>query len=323
MKIASAAFLFTVAGIASATSGLRGNSSTRDLAQKRDYRIRSSATVICHGGGKCDYDASDFASANFRGPNGRFGGCKSGDCVVACDLSCAVFPAKGGDNQEAKAAESKGQNIPIPPENSPNKITTAVTKNGKKVGETREREDPLRSGGGGRHLQSRSLERARGYGFSEARKEWDRYGFTCSSRVDVKKDFEPAVRKYVYPQCEEQYNWWQDRADACKKGAANFVDKKLAECSSHSDCSGLGDAAAGGIAADFCGIGTGYGKSSSWDRGCIRIGENRCKSKVLDIISDYARDGQCDGLSRGQRPSSRQIRSLERDCEDEVKSLTS
>lgn len=169
-----------------------------------------------------------------------------------------------------------------------------------------------------------SLERAFKYGLHKAEREWIDWNHSCDDRDDVLDDFKPDVIKYVLPMCEEQYDWWPDREGKCKKGAMAFVDKKLAECSDHDDCKKLGDVAADGIAIEFCEIQQkGGGRYSPWDKGCIRTGENRCKSEVVDIIVDMANDNSCGKLKPGERLSNNEIKDLEEKCEDEVESLTS
>ena len=169
---------------------------------------------------------------------------------------------------------------------------------------------------------NRKIRNARNYGFTQARNEWKEFDYSCNSREDVRSDFAPAVKKYVNPQCKNRYRGRRNRR-ACREGTAKFVNKKLAECSSHDDCSKVGDAAAGAIAKEFCGMRLRNRGGSSWDRGCIRTGENRCKSKVVDIVNGYARGGQCRRLRRGERLSSGQISFLERECIQEVEALTS
>lgn len=176
---------------------------------------------------------------------------------------------------------------------------------------------------GGGKKKDESLQRAYDYGAYQAQKEWTDYGHFCDGRDDVLDHFRPDVVEYVLPMCQTQYGWWPDREQACKDGAMGVVDEKLAECSSHDDCNKLGDVAADAIAIQFCGVRESYSLDAAWDKGCVRTGENRCKSRVVDIIVGMANNDNCGRLEPGQRLSAGEIRDLEEKCEDEVESLTS
>ena len=153
-----------------------------------------------------------------------------------------------------------------------------------------------------------------------AEKLWDTRNYDCDFR-DITRNFIPDVKDQVYDDCDYYYLSRKARRD-CEKGAIDWATKKANRCTSVTDCSGLGEPFARGIARKYCGSrsansgSSGSGRPKLIPRECKKIARNNCRSEVAKLVGDQVDDGECGDI---RRTYDIDFDYLEDECDDEVK----
>ena len=160
------------------------------------------------------------------------------------------------------------------------------------------------------------------HGYEEARALWSRDGYPCDDLFDVTHDFWPDVRANVYPDCETKYKSRPSRISDCKDGAKQFAWEKAGDCIQLSQCSIIGEDAAGGIVEAFCdSFGSEFSYPDVYPPVCQEAAKNQCVSYVMRKIQRYAREGECGSLTDVSELTSDQVKELNDKCEEKVKDL--
>ena len=133
-------------------------------------------------------------------------------------------------------------------------------------------------------------------GFNNAKTLWDTGRFQCNLAGVL--DFWTAIKNETFKDCDTTYFLNQQRIEACKEGAANFVREKADSCSTESDCQSLGDIAASAVSEQFCRIVTKAAMSSAFfPPVCQRSANRQCNIEGKLAIEKLANQRQCGTVS--------------------------